>query len=245
MKKSKVGMVTTANNGMEMKIIAYRSANDIDVQFADGTIVTNKSYAAFDKGSIRNPNKRNISEKNGKKVGETVRANNGQMMTIVAYRHAKDIDVRFEDGTLVSNREYYNFKKGEIWNPNCPTVRVPKNNRTGETITSNCGQKMTIIAYRNCADIDVQFEDGTVIKNKTYKAFSKGAITNPELQKAFRMSKIGETSRANNGQMMTIIAYKNANNIDVRFEDNTVVKKTRYPYFKKGLIANPSLKRTR
>ncbi len=43
-------------------------------------------------------------------------------MTIVAYRGALDIDVQFEDGSIVKNREYSKFKKGQIRNPYKPDV---------------------------------------------------------------------------------------------------------------------------
>ena len=55
---------------------------------------------------------------------------------------------------------------------------------------------------------------------------------------------VGLTGKANNGQTMTIIAYRNTNDIDVMFEDGAVVEGTRYPYFKRGAIANPRLKKT-
>ena len=46
--------------------------------------------------------------------GELIRAKNGEMMKIVKYRKAIDIDVQFEDGTIVEHKSYYNFKKGLI-----------------------------------------------------------------------------------------------------------------------------------
>ena len=51
-----IGEVITANNGQRMTLIAYRGYEDIDVQFDDGTIITNRSYQWFKKGGIRNPN---------------------------------------------------------------------------------------------------------------------------------------------------------------------------------------------
>jgi len=50
-----VGLSKIANNGMMMTIIVYRSSLDIDVQFSDGTIVTNRTMSSFRTGSIRNP----------------------------------------------------------------------------------------------------------------------------------------------------------------------------------------------
>lgn len=43
--------------------------------------------------------------------------------------------------------------------------------RIGETQINNQGLKMTIIEYRNNNDIDVQFEDGTILKHKKYNKF--------------------------------------------------------------------------
>ena len=52
-------------------------------------------------------------------------------------------------------------------------------NRIGETNITNNSQKMTIIGYRNGNDIDIQFEDGTIVKNRTYRRFKEGKIKNP------------------------------------------------------------------
>ena len=35
---------------------------------------------------------------------------------------------------------------------------------------------MTIIAYRNSNDIDIQFEDGTIVQHRDYRSFSEGCI---------------------------------------------------------------------
>lgn len=48
------------------------------------------------------------------KISETAIANNGMLMTIVAYRNDEDIDVQFENGTIVENQRYDDFKNGNI-----------------------------------------------------------------------------------------------------------------------------------
>lgn len=53
MKKDRVGEVNRANNGMLMKIVAYRSSRSIDVQFENGVTVYNKIYWDFKKGGNR------------------------------------------------------------------------------------------------------------------------------------------------------------------------------------------------
>lgn len=51
-----VGEVRYNNNGEEMKIVRYGGVHDIDVQFVkDGTVIKNKNYNDFKKGSINNP----------------------------------------------------------------------------------------------------------------------------------------------------------------------------------------------
>lgn len=45
--------------------------------------------------------------------------------------------------------------------------------RTGEIGYNKQGEKMTIIAYRNNADIDIQFEDGAKLKWMYYEDYIK------------------------------------------------------------------------
>lgn len=53
------------------------------------------------------------------------------------------------------------------------------NKRVGEVSYNTKGEKMTIIAYRNSIDIDIQFEDGSITYNKQYRYFKKGKIAHP------------------------------------------------------------------
>ena len=48
--------------------------------------------------------------------------NNGERMTIVRYGGARDIDVQFDDGTIVEHKRYSHFKTGSIKNPMTPSV---------------------------------------------------------------------------------------------------------------------------
>lgn len=41
---------------------------------------------------------------------------------IIAYRNARDLDVLFSDGTIVTNTRYAHFKNNNIKNPNAPNV---------------------------------------------------------------------------------------------------------------------------
>ena len=228
------------NNGQMAKIIAYRSCRDIDIQFEDGTIIYHKLYSCFKKGEIRNPNYK-IQDI---RLGETRQMNNGMMATIIAYRSYTDIDVQFKNGTIVCNKSYNNFKNGRVGNPNYKIKNIKiKNYHLGEIQRMNNGQMATIIVYRSYRDIDVQFEDGTIVYHKLYRCFKKGEIRNPNYNYSkLQNSRLGEIRRMNNGMMARIIAYHSCSDMDVQFEDGTIVYHKTYDAFKKCAIANPNYK---
>lgn len=160
------------------------------------------------------------------RVGEVNISACGQKMTIIKYCTSCNIDVQFDDGTIVKRKHYNSFLSGSIRNPNY---------RVGEKKKARNGQMMTIVDFLHADDIAILFEDGTVVRHKKYDDFLKGCVRNPNYR-------IGEQKIAHNGQLMTIIAYKTTENIDVRFEDGTIVTKKKYDDFLRGRIRNPSVK---
>ena len=163
------------------------------------------------------------------RTGETSIANNGQLMTIIAYRRSDDIDIKFEDGEIVYHKSYSNFLKGRILKP-----RQDIHNCVMESISKN-GQKMKIIKIRKSNDIDIQFEDGTIVKHKTYQNFISGYIRNPKKMKSKRI----EENISSIGLKMKIINFRNSKDIDVEFEDGKIIKNTRFHTFFKGQIRHP------
>ena len=233
--KERLGEAREMKCKMEATIIRYGSAKDIDVRFKDGAIAKHKTYNLFKEGGIANPNMKVSAED---RLGETRMMNCGMEATIIRYNTNKDIDVRFKDGTLVKHRQYREFKKSEIANPN---IKASAENRLGETKMMNCGMEATIIQYKNAMDIDVRFEDGSMVEHKAYSAFKKGEIANPNI-KASAKNYFGETRMMNCGMEATIIRYGKYTDIDVCFEDGAMVKHKAYSAFKKGYIAHPNTK---
>jgi len=175
-----IGQSMVANNGMKMTIIAAKSPDDIDVQFADGTIVTNKAYGSFVKGQIRNPS---IQHANGllrmdtqisDRIGKVTKACNGQAMTIVAYRGANDIDVKFEDGVIVQHASYNCFKRGEIRNPEFWAMQRAK--LMNKWYPTNSGVSVKIIGYRWSKDVDIEFETGEIRHHVYFDGIRYGTI---------------------------------------------------------------------
>lgn len=111
-----------------------------------------------------------------------------------------------------------------------------KINRTGETSINNKGYKMKIIKYDNACNIDVQFEDGSIAHHKKYANFINGSIENPS-DVQMRMNRLGEVGFNKQGCKMIITKYISSQNIEVTFENGTVVK-TSYSVFLRGDVSN-------
>lgn len=172
--------------------------------------------------------------------GETKRMNCGLMSTITKYRNTYDIDVEFEDKRVAKHRQYYNFTKGRI----LPDGYVlHRDDRMQETRVMNCGTPATIIAYRASNDIDVEFPEGKIVKGVQYNTFLNGALLPPGYREEKKREKENVVVTASNGMKMKCIAYYSQDDIDVQFEDGTIVKEKQYRAFKQGLIRNPNIKR--
>ena len=241
--KDRIGETKKANNGMLMTIIVYRTSVDIDVQFEDGYVSHNKAYGSFKNGCIGHPKVNSVLINNKKRIGEKKIANNGMEMEIVEYHGTNDITIVFSDGTKTSNKSYDAFCAGEIGNPNIKTKRKRNQNRIGERNKNTLGYWMTIIKYDSCNDIDVQFDDGSISKNKSYKRFKNGKIGHPKRTES-DLSKekyTGLEKIATCGLKMKIIKYRRANDIDVQFEDGTIVKHKSCFNFVKGRICHDDM----
>lgn len=87
------------------------------------------------------------------------------------------------------------------------------------------------------------FDFDTIIDTKTdtekvRQMWAQYMFTNKPGGQRIRFAKqrLGMQSRAKSGERMTIIVYRGCNNIDVRFEDGTILEHVRYQAFIKGQI---------
>ena len=236
--KQRVGQKKKMNHGSVATCIAYRGADDIDIQFEDGSIRRNITWDAFSKGKF-------LSDTDKIKVGVQVTKHSGEVMTCINYRSAIDIDVQFEDGTIAEHKTWNNFMHGEIKKPGEKVRRDGIRNkgpRVGVEVQAVNGQKMKCVAYRSARDIDVEFEDGTLVSGKGWNSFAMGNIANPNfdisMQNAVR--RIGTERIAQNGQRTKCIRYNTCMDIDVEFEDGYVAKNVTWRHFERGSIKNPN-----
>lgn len=190
------------------------------------------------------------------RLGEKRTATNGLVMTIIEYNSAMNISVQFETGEVVRNKTYSNFTRGNIGLPNTqpkyrrsrpPVLKVEQakvsGSHIGEKVTRPDGTTITIIAFRNCMDIDVQFDDGTIKENVNYDNFIRGNIHNPKKPRSrgeVKRDRIGLCKDTKDHQKMTIIAYRKASDLDVQFDDGTIVYHRTWQMFDEDKIQNPN-----
>lgn len=178
------------------------------------------------------------SENTGKDIiGQTKTMKCGMQATVISDRRWDDIDIRFEDGTVVKTSRR-RFKDGNVVNPNLGRGYTLLKNSVGEKNTMNCGMEATVIAYRNSDDIDIQFSDGTIVRNKKISNFRKGLIKNPSINAT---SICGVQQTMSCGMLCVVIEDRGCNDIDVQFADGTIVRGVSRRHFWDRKIANPSL----
>lgn len=179
-------------------------------------------------------------------IGKKVMQHCGMNATCIAYRGNKDIDIKFEDGTVVYHKTKIHFINGGIANPNINIAAIngkkysmaKRDEILNKSIIMKNGQFATCINYNNARDIDIKFEDGTVVYHKTKDCFIQGSISNPNFNPA---SCIGVTVMQKCGMKATCILYRNNKDIDIKFEDGIIIKHLTKTSFLEGSIQNPNL----
>ena len=106
-----LGEVGKANNGTTVKIVAYRSANDIDVQTEGGVLIQHLTYSRFQKGEIDTTDY-------ASRIGEERISHCGLKAKVVNYENSSNTGttILFEDGISVQI-SYRRFCTGEYAHP--------------------------------------------------------------------------------------------------------------------------------
>lgn len=178
--KEKVGQKIMMNCGMYATIIEYINSENVSIQFEDGTIRKNISYYAFRNGKCKHPCINTINAKTASKyIGQEKLMKNGLNAKIIKYRNYKDIDVQFEDGVVIQHTNTSLFNNGHIKREDTISIKNKRNRYINQKAIMNNGLLATIIEYRNYEDIDIQFENGVIVKNKRCDNFMRGKIKCP------------------------------------------------------------------
>lgn len=229
----KVGDIFYTNAGLRVRVIEVNGQRSVIV-FDDGS-KRECTNSALKKGCVAHPSK--VKKKNASDfIGMTSRHTSGELMTIEEYFGTNNITVRFEDGTIVYNKHLNSFKSGEVAKEKIDY----ESKRVGESVRHSNGMLMTIIAYRSCIDIDIMFEDGTIVRHKRYKSFKEREIRYPFEHKL--RDKTGEKRYNNSGLGMTVKCYRTRHDIDVICDDGTELNGVSYSTFLSGNLGHKGLR---
>lgn len=161
------------------------------------------------------------------RLGETTKNKQSLNMTIIKYNTYRDIDVKFDDGTIITNRPYEHFKNGSIMNNN---FKLPNfKDRTGEIKKNTNGNNMKIIKYNSWDNILVEFENGYTT-TCAYKEFKNGYVKNPYEKTIYNLGYIGEGKYKTSLNNKNTIQYTYWKNILKRCYDRKYSSK--YPTYK-------------
>lgn len=117
-------------------------------------------------------------------TGQFAQMKCGMVATVVSDDGARDICVKFEDGTVVEHTTRLRFKNRTIPNPNLVEIKKadkenPSRKRqsyVGQTKEMVYGHSATVIEDFGCNDITVQFEDGLIRRHCKRSKFREEKI---------------------------------------------------------------------
>lgn len=94
----------------------------------------------------------------------------GEHIRITRWGGVRDIDVLFEEtGETRTVKSFDNIRNGKI--VSMALSETKKKEAVGKKIRNRQGINMEIVRYRNAGDLDVRFEDGTIVSERAYRFF--------------------------------------------------------------------------
>lgn len=178
-----IGTYKVMNCGIGATVIGYVNSRNMTIRFDNGEVKHNVYKVHFlagkvmpaSYGSCRDQAYRVLNAKHSA-LGMEIMQNCGMIAECIADRRVDDIDVRFEDGTVVKNKRRSAFANGNINNPSFNRYSILNEQRC-----MNCGMLATVIEDFSSSNITVEFEDGTIVRNRSRGDFRNGEIGNPNL----------------------------------------------------------------
>lgn len=227
-------------NGLDAYVIEDKGSLSIIVQFEDGYI-TNATRASFFNGNIANKNismytyRSTITNDSKSLLGKTNKMNCGLSCTIIKDNGYSDITVQFEDGEIVEHTRRDHFFKGSILAPSYKDTSI-----LGQRSKMNCGEYCTVIEDIGSQAITVQFDDGTIVHNRSRRAFRHGNIAKiKHSMQSQKTSILGQRAIMTNGLWCEVIKYNTCRDITVKFDIDGFVKQTTKEAFQTRNIGHP------
>ena len=210
----------------------YIGERKVDIE--DGEIVYGKCYKSFIKGNISHPRDTSSAKKN-QRLNSRKQMKNKMMAEVIEYNSCTDIKVRFDNGEITKT-SWYKFNIGSVALPSS----YARNHIGDKKIQNRGNEEAEIIEVKDANHITVKFKEGTIVKDRKYKDFIRGAIGKPGLPKlryTLEKERLGKKNIMKNGMSAQIIRYGSANDIDVMFSNGRIVVHKKYSNFCAGSVA--------
>lgn len=233
--RSYKGTVIHSKKWGVVECVRYNRSNDFDIYFKDYNITKHcKSIGSFIRDEYAP-----INKVKPLKIGATsFNSKYNQWMTIIDIKtqespYKRFYKVRFEDGYTTSwLQNPAQFNKGDIYNPNAYKQLMEKT-YLGKTIANRNGMNMTVIkvipSKKVCrCRVDIQFEDGIIVKNVILSRYTAGTVSHPSIHgSTFQaMTKAKELSikHIHTGLTMKIINFRTTKDVDVLFVETGYIR---------------------
>ena len=223
--KEKMNAIYTSSTGVQCRIVNYRNFHDVDVQFLrDGKIREHLDYRNLQTGQFSHPD--DLPNANNR-IGQQRTNKNGVAATVIEYISAQDFTIQLPDGSTKHLSTWKDFNEGnfsEMYVDNYKISNFEKEKRKQDIIKNTSGYSMKILNYRTNSDIDVIFEDDTIVKNKTYYNFKNGNIVHPK----YKTLKAEKLNIIKQHGIKDVLRYNNKKDFDIELEDGTIVYNANY-----------------
>ena len=163
------------------------------------------------------------------KVGFEFTNKQGLAAKVIAYRGRKDIDIQFEDGTVVYKTTGSYIKKGLPLHPTYGKVKV------GDKFPCHDGDEVEVVEIESYSRVLVKWKSDGSTRWRSISAIKEGYNRHPTKNKYAA----GDEVQTNLNGVVRVVAFNSATDVDVVFEDGTLTKTT-VSLLKSGVVANPN-----
>ena len=226
-----MGKTALMNCNLKATITKVIGMTNLTVTFENGEIKEHVSYQNFESGKILPPSYNGIPTYG--RIGESKMMNCGLTATIIKYKNANNITLKFENGEIAYNKTYGSFASGEV---RPPSYYEKHKNKVGERKLMNYGMYATIIEYHNSKNMTVKFDNGEIKKHAQYPSFAEGRLRYPSYMEDLKKRYIGQRRMMNCGIIAEITECCNYTNITVKFDSGEIRKNVSYEAFRYGQI---------
>lgn len=199
-----IGHTYKNKQGLVAKIVEYKKAKDVTIEFEDGERVRTTT-AYIRKGLPLHPTYGKIL------VGDKFFAKDGDIVEVIKYESYAKILCRWKSDGATKYVESKTIRDGILRHPNKHIKG------SGDRFQNSKGEWYTILEYNSSIDIEIIFDGLEESQTTTNSNIKNGNIA--PLDRF--ISRVGSIVESKSGWTGEVVEYLNAGNVRVRWEDGS------------------------